>query len=206
MSFNFVPATDNTNGLGTSVKRWSWVYVKNGLSDGTHAIRYNTDHWEYTNDGSIYHPLGSFETPDHNDLSAIQGGTSGEYFHLTQAEHDTLKVYENLSVTSGSSWVTVGSLPTVNASIVTLRAQFSGRDSSGAIGSFAVDVAVRRDTGVATVAIVNFVKQIFARDDVAWDVQISANTSTGNIDFQVKQDSANVSHWKVTAFVTSTTF
>lgn len=38
--------------------------------------------------GDAWYWIG--QTPDHNSLSGLQGGTTDEYYHLTQAQHDTL--------------------------------------------------------------------------------------------------------------------
>lgn len=39
--------------------------------------------------------LTDIETRNHNDLQNIQGGTSGQYYHLTQAEYDSLQKRED---------------------------------------------------------------------------------------------------------------
>ena len=35
-----------------------------------------------------YHEVGGVDLIDHNNLNAIDGGASAEYYHLTQADYD----------------------------------------------------------------------------------------------------------------------
>ena len=43
------------------------------------------------------------EIPEHNNLQGLQGGTTGEYYHLTQAQHEFLTTREEIGVWDTSS-------------------------------------------------------------------------------------------------------
>ena len=45
---------------------------------------------------------GTGNITDHNDLSNIQGGTGGEYYHITSAQHTNLKFLYNFTLVGGA--------------------------------------------------------------------------------------------------------
>jgi len=62
---------------------WSFVTDIEGL-----AVYVKDEDKLYTHNGTIWVTFGSVTT--HNNLTGIQGGQSGEYYHLTAAEHTNL--------------------------------------------------------------------------------------------------------------------
>jgi len=48
-------------------------------------------------------------TGNHNDMLNIQGGTTGQYYHLTSAEYTNL---DNVKMFSGGADPTAGDIPT----------------------------------------------------------------------------------------------
>ena len=202
MSYNFVPPQDNTDSLGNATVRWTWAYVSSGMSNGTATIIFDagSGKWRFSNNGTDYTDLGTFSVPDHNDLTSMQGGTTSQYYHLTESEYTDLNLtrkYENLSVASGSSWVTVGSFVMANSSISALYAQFSGIDSAGNVGCWTIECAAKRGATASTAEVLNDLKKIFVKDVSAWDVRVQADTTAGAVLFQVLQDADNTSKWRV---------
>lgn len=65
---------------------------------------------EQGEEGVCVNDLGGLGTcvgggvPNHNDLSGLQGGTTGEYYHLTSSQHSELGSY-NLTYHNTNQWV-----------------------------------------------------------------------------------------------------
>ena len=110
---------------------------------------------------------------------------------------DLIRKYENLSVASGSSWITIGSFVMGDSSVSSLYIQFSGIDSAGNAGCWTIECAAKRGATASTAVVLNDTKYIFAKDVPAWDVRVQADTTAGAVIFQVLQDADNTSKWCV---------
>jgi hypothetical protein len=88
------------------------AYIKADVAAPTNNVG------SYNYNGSAWVFIGA-SSGDHNDLTNIQGGSSGEYYHFTAAEHTILQTVPaagtaaNLMISSGSSW-TSAAVPTWN--------------------------------------------------------------------------------------------
>ena len=90
-----------------------------GIIDGNISVPVVTSASHAVNaDTASYADLSSF---DHNSLGGLQGGQSGEYYHLTQAEHSNLTsgtpTFDGLTITDSASFggdVTIDGTLTVN--------------------------------------------------------------------------------------------
>lgn len=108
--------------------------------------------------------LTSIATRDHNDLTSKQGGTAGEYYHLTQAENTTLAnsttgtwtpTFTNLTVVLGAGSITYTGRYQRIGPIVKFIVKITpsgGATTSSTAGSTYCDMAVpagQDDTNVA---------------------------------------------------------
>jgi hypothetical protein len=139
------------------------------VSAQTDAVTDKTVHFIH---GGTTH-YSHFNTPlvvRHNDLSGLQGGTSGEYYHITAAE---LTVLQN---TSGEN--------TGDQTLNDLRPVKSGTFASGST------TYVKTDAAVTSASIIDVYAQ--SAPVGAWSVEsadgsftiTSTETETGNIDFK----------------------
>jgi hypothetical protein len=118
--------------------------------------------------------IADLATKNHNLLTSMQGGTSGQYYHLTAAEHTYLS---NIVNTFGGFYSTVSQ--TVTAANTATAILFNSTEYASGI-----------TIGTPTSRIVVSVTGLFTIDV---DMQISkANSSTSTVDFWFMRNGVNV--------------
>lgn len=82
------PATGAWTGQEDNIAEWNGSsYDFTAVSEGF-AVYVDDEDKIYVYNGTSWVPLGGIVS--HNNLSGLQGGTSGQYYHLTSAEHTFL--------------------------------------------------------------------------------------------------------------------
>jgi hypothetical protein len=95
----------------------------------------------YNFNGTAWVSISSSVTGVHNDLTGLQGGTSGEYYHLTAAEHTSMGnlttpgTAGNILQSSGSAWQSVA-VPTWNQNTTGTAAKATILENTRTIFSF----------------------------------------------------------------------
>lgn len=69
----------------TTAGGWTYEVAEEG-----DAFWNEGDNKQYVYNGSAWVTMGSTTIPDHNDTTNKQGGTTAEYYHLTNAQHSNL--------------------------------------------------------------------------------------------------------------------
>lgn len=96
----------------------------------------------------------------------------------------------------------------VDTSQWTFRVDVTGRrtDATGGSAGYTFTGVIKRDTGVATTAIIGSVsKTVIAETNAAWNANITADTTNGSLKVEVTGEAAKTVRWVATAYITEVT-
>ncbi|MFH1240147.1 MAG: hypothetical protein V1672_02925 [Candidatus Diapherotrites archaeon] len=94
------PSIDNTWDLGSDTKTWRTIYGTDA-NFTTISVPADAITWTFVNKSGSN--LTDIETRNHNDLQSMDGGTTAEYYHLTNTQHSNLTALNGVWVTINSN-------------------------------------------------------------------------------------------------------